>query len=274
MITNILVLTDFSLAAKNALEYTIQLAQKISAGVRVMHVDMLPVMEVPYPAANYAELILSREKSIHKNLDALKQSMSRKYSVNLETISHIGSLYESMDSYCKENNIDMVVMGTTGGSALEQVLIGSNTTAVVRRIKIPVLIIPEECKYRAIKKITYASDYTENDFPDIARLFYLAEQYKAELTVLHVKSEIDNFLKKSSNFFTRNRKDISFKNWKSKRITDPDIMTGINQYVSKNKTDLLILAKHNRSFFEKIFHRSLSKRMAFHTKIPLLILNM
>jgi nucleotide-binding universal stress UspA family protein len=144
----------------------------------------------------------------------------------------------------------------------------------VRRIKIPVLIIPEECKYRAIKKITYASDYTENDFPDIARLFYLAEQYKAELTVLHVKSEIDNFLKKSSNFFTRNRKDISFKNWKSKRITDPDIMTGINQYVSKNKTDLLILAKHNRSFFEKIFHRSLSKRMAFHTKIPLLILNM
>jgi nucleotide-binding universal stress UspA family protein len=51
-----------------------------------------------------------------------------------------------------------------------------------------------------------------------------------------------------------------------------DVVASINQYVADKNVDLLVMAKHNRSFFDRLFHSSLSKKMAIHSHIPLLVL--
>ena len=76
-----------------------------------------------------------------------------------------------------------------------------------------------------------------------------------------------------THFFIRNKDHQSYENWDIVKLDEGDISDRINQYVSSHDTDMLVMAKHNRNFFDRIFHRSLSKEMSYHTKIPLLVLN-
>lgn len=273
MISQILVLTDFSKTAENALVYALKLSEKAKAKVHVLHVDQLAVMDIPYPAGNYTELLKVHKKQAENNLTKLKQRMRLKSPVKFETAFSSGFLLEETEAYVRLHKVDLLVMGTSGKSRLEEILIGSNTSAAVRRIETPILVVPVQAKYKHLRKILYASDYTETDFPGIARLFYFAELFDAELTVLHVRSELDKYIKKSSAFFRRGKEAFSYKKLKTARISNQNIMEGINQYAESTKADMLILSKHHRKFFERIFHRSLSKRMVFHAKVPLLILN-
>jgi nucleotide-binding universal stress UspA family protein len=57
------------------------------------------------------------------------------------------------------------------------------------------------------------------------------------------------------------------------KLGKENVMKGVDRFIKKTNADMLVLAKHNRPFFDRIFHRSLSKRMAYHTDIPLLVLN-
>jgi nucleotide-binding universal stress UspA family protein len=75
------------------------------------------------------------------------------------------------------------------------------------------------------------------------------------------------------NFFKRNRENISHHDITVVNMDKIETTDAINQLIDEKKVDLLVLAKHNRSWFDRLFHRSFSKRMSFHTKIPLLVLN-
>jgi len=81
-------------------------------------------------------------------------------------------------------------------------------------------------------------------------------------------------LTKEHNFFVKNKDQITLNNWKIVKVEETSsVIDSINSYVEKEHTNLLVMAKHNRNFFDRLFHRSLSKQMAYHTKIPLLVLN-
>jgi K+-sensing histidine kinase KdpD len=104
------------------------------------------------------------------------------------------------------------------------------------------------------------------------RLIYFAEQYDCPLDVVHVKSESDRYFNSENNFFKKNKANISYPNINFVELEKGDVEQSINQYVEDTHTDMLVIAKHNRNFFDRLFHRSLSKKMAFHTRIPLLVL--
>jgi K+-sensing histidine kinase KdpD len=106
----------------------------------------------------------------------------------------------------------------------------------------------------------------------LLRLIYFAEQYDCPLDILHVKSDSDHYFNAENNFFTKNKGKISYPNLHFIELEKGDVVQSINQYVEEKEVDLLVMAKHNRNFFDRLFHKSLSKKMAFHTKIPLLVL--
>jgi K+-sensing histidine kinase KdpD len=104
------------------------------------------------------------------------------------------------------------------------------------------------------------------------RLIYFAELFDCPLDVIHVKSDADKYFNAENNFFKKNKANITYPNINYIQLEKGDIIQSINHYVEENHGDLLVMAKHNRSFFDRLFHRSLSKKMAYHTKIPLLVL--
>jgi nucleotide-binding universal stress UspA family protein len=273
MITQILVPTDFSEVANNALRYAIALANRTKSTIHLLHVKSYPIIDPAFPVDTFATLIEEMDTISREGLNRARQSLLDPSGVKyiLDDIS--GFVNDEIERYAKEHGIDLIAMGTTGASGLQELLVGSNAATTIGRSEIPVLVIPPSAGFKEIKHILYASDYTEPEFPALSRLIYFAELYDADISVVHVKTDYDRFFDSANNFFVKNKAHIKRENIKLIQSEKADVSEAINHHIDHNQTDLLVLAKHNRSFFDRLFHRSISKQMAYHTKIPLLVLH-
>lgn len=273
MINRILVMTDFSDTSANALKYALSFSKHFNASVYVLHVDELPLTYVSNRINILPYNKEKRDKEIQKSFDSLFKKVSPDGKEKYTTIIKTGILQDEMDELIRLQKIDLAIMGTVGKSFTEKLIIGSNTAEVSRKIRIPLMVIPEKSGFKPYENVVYATDYSEPDFSNIARLFFVAEKFKSELTVLHVKSDHDNLIGKSDSFFHRNKSKISYKKWKMVRLREADIVTSINHYLKKEKSDLLIMSRHHYSFFNRLFHISVCKKMIYNTRIPLMVLN-
>jgi nucleotide-binding universal stress UspA family protein len=272
MITRILVPTDFSPVATNALKYAIGLCKKINATLHVLYVKTVPAIDISFPAETY-QLMLQEMEDINRVGFERLETILKSSGVVYELHDTMGFVNDEIVSFSKEHNIDLIIMGTTGASGIQEILVGSNTASVIGKSEIPVLVIPPSSSYQEAKHILYSSDYTEPEFPAVSRLMFFAELFDARVTILHVKTNYDKYFDAEHNFFQRNRSNISHEDITIVNKEDEDVIGTIEKYVEEHKVDMLVMAKHGRGFFDKIFHRSLSKRMAYHTRIPLLVLH-
>lgn len=274
MINTILVPTDFSAVAENALHYAINVATKSGATLHILHVRQVPVMDATYPADAFQLYATEMQQMEDENRKKLETLLAGKASgISYEYVSLMGFVADEVVEYSRNHQIDLVVMGTTGASGIAEVLVGSNAASVIGKSEIPVLVIPANYSYRPIGHVLYATDYNEPEFPAVARMMYFAELYDAKVSVLHVKTEYDNYFNSENNFFARNRKQFERHEINIIHVKEGDVTETIDQYVDKLNIDLLVMAKHNRGFFDRLFHRSLSKKMAYHSRVPLLVVN-
>lgn len=272
MITRILVPTDFSEVANNALKYAIGLAIQTKATIDIVHIKTLPVMDLNFPADTYSVLMDEMEAAAKVGIAHLETTLLKPAGVTYRLHITTGFVTDEIHKVAQQGEADLIVMGTTGASGLQELLIGSNAASVIGKSEVPVLIIPASATFTEFKHILYASDYSEPEFPAVARLKYFAELNDADVTVLHVTTDFDRYFNAERNFFVRNKQHIREEKINMVKSDQSDVAEGINQYTAAHQVDLVVLAKHNRSFFDRLFHRSLSKRMAYHTTIPLLVL--
>ena len=273
MIANILLPTDFSEVANNALSFALDLCKKTHAKLHVLHVKQVPVLDTSFPTDTYQLYIDEIEKASKEGLDKLQHQVLAPSGVSFVLDSTVGFVNDEVLTYAHKHQIDLIVMGTTGASGLQEIFIGSNAASVVAKSDLPIMVIPPSAKHIGFGHILYASDYAEPEFPAMSRLAYIAELYSSKITVMHAKSDNDRYFNTTNNFFTRNKEHISTTDITIVNTEQSDIMDAINKYIDVHQTDLVVLAKHNRSFFDRLFHRSLSKKMTYHTKVPLLVLH-
>lgn len=271
MINKILVPTDFSAAAGNSLDYAIGFARKTNAEILVLHINQVALVDASMPAETYQMFVKEIEDFTSEQFSIIENKLNN-LSVKYRLLSRYGFVADEICEISENENIDLIIMGTTGASGIAEVLIGSNSASVVAKTKIPVLVIPPSTPYKDLNKIVYATDYNEPEFSSFLRLIYYAELFDCPLDVIHVKSESDRYFNAENNFFKKNKDKISYPKLQFVNLEKGDIITSINTYIDDHHADLLVMAKHNRNFFDRLFHRSLSKKMAFHTHIPLLIL--
>ncbi len=274
MISKILIPTDFSTVANNALQYAIQLAKKTNASIHLLHVNNIPIMDASFPNEVYQTYTAEIEDFAKNSFENLENLYLNKSNLQFDKHTAYGFVNDEIQEFANNNNIDLIVLGTTGASGIQEILIGSNAASVVAKAEIPVLVIPPTSTFTDIKKIVYASDFNEPEFPSVSRLAFFANLYEAEVNVLHIKSFADNLFDAEHNFFSRNKENVEVNRWKIVKLPEGEsIIDSINNFVETEHPNLIVMAKHNRSFFDRLFHRSLSKQMAYHTKIPLLVLN-
>src|SRR5688500_10902555 len=151
----ILVPTDFSAQAYNAAVHAAEYAKVFNAKVFLFHAYMLPtpVSEVPYVMVTVDELQKENENMIKREAEKLNQE----HGVEIEWLVRIGIPSDEIKLLTEERQIDMIVMGMKGVGGLDK-LIGSTTVNAIRKVKIPVLIIPQDAKFQPLSHITYATD--------------------------------------------------------------------------------------------------------------------
>jgi nucleotide-binding universal stress UspA family protein len=270
-IKNILVPIDFSDAAQNALIYAIKFARIANAKISVLHAYHIPVAVVggEFPIYNgpYVDEI---ESEVQAKFEEIKRNFLYADLPDYEFISRLGMAEEVIENAANSGHFDLIIMGTHGGNALQEAL-GSTTTGMVKKSKLPILAIPPAVQFKKLNKIVYATDYGKiGEAASFEILLMLADIFHAEIDVLHINPEgqkltsketasgvlLDQYLKKVKHTY-----HVTFKE---------DLEKGIEEFINTRNVDLLVMIPRKRGLFESMFHNSLTKKMVFHTHIPLL----
>jgi len=270
----ILLMTDFSDNANNAIIYAINIF-----GENVAYILMNSYIVQSPPRSFDKNEGLAHDKSKKKLLESvttIKSNFSQYTKLNITTYSKYGAPIEVLDMAAKEHNISFVVMGTKGASGLTKIFLGSITASVVQHTPLPVIAVPDKCKFTSLDKITFAADLHKNRNEDIlVPLKQIAKEYNSEIALLNVLKKEDLSAMKENQQIDK-LKEPNFLNefkhsWNF--VESDDIGLAISDFCKQNKTDLLVvIARHNK-FFDRLFHSSTSQELLFYSKLPILALD-
>lgn len=267
----ILVPTDFSENANTAIEYACELGKSLGAKVLITHI---------YPPPSTIAHPLGKRESEHlqttaeKKLKSIYDLIADQYSpLECETTFQVGGIVETIEKLIEENNIDLVVMGTRGATGLEKILFGSNTTKVIEKVKCPVLAIPRDAPFETPMRIVYATDFHTAELAHVQELTTIANAFKAEIMMTHITTDKEALLSEEMlkrNFSNRVSAITQYEPIKYFVKYEEDIARALESFTEQMNADWIALITHKRSLFEKLYNPSLTKEMAYHSKIPLL----
>lgn len=270
----LLVPTDFSEPSLKALNYAARVAADFGGKVIIFHAVGLHISST----SEEAEFISAGEleKIENEQLAQLRLSISKKYpKIQFEAASRIGFPIESINEMVVEHKADLVVMGTRGASGMKEILVGSNTSNLIRNTDCPVIAVPEESEYSGIEKIVFATNMQSDDVTCLNKIVKMFGKNNPAITLLHIEDghQRDPEAALQKWFMGEVLPSVKYSNLFAECISETDIVKTLHDYLSTNKVDLLVTATKKRNFIERIFDRSITQRLVFHTHIPLLALH-
>lgn len=268
----VLVPTDFSESASNAMRYAAKLTSALKgSSLMLVHVVQPSVSRnnIVYPLIT-EELARFRKEASEKlsnqcDLLAEENRIDCDFQIATgEVIKEIGNVARAYDS-------DIIVMGTEGATGIEKLMFGSNTSAVIETAPCFVIAVPENASLSLPKKIALATDYENMDVADLKKLCGLCTVLNAELTVIHVSKESRKSDRDLIEDFSRMvARETTCPQPYYYVVVNPDPAKGIESFIDSNEIELMVLSTHRRNAFNKLWHPSLTKKLVHHTKLPLL----
>jgi nucleotide-binding universal stress UspA family protein len=268
---NILIPTDFSELSKVAIRYAIRFANKIDGNITLLSVLTMPQAS----RASIRFKLRSLEQEITNMTQEDLQALVDEFGPLLKTkdplkvrIIRGTSFNDAVVKEAKRLRSGMIIMSTRGASGIKKYIMGSNTAAVITVSHIPVLVIPELGQFKNFRNVVYATDLKHLE-KELKTLIPYLEKFESIVHLVHVtnslkqvpalEKKIDAIVSKSG-----------FKNVIVRVMVNPKPDEALEHYVSTVKADLITTFTHQHSFYDRLFHRSLTRKMAFQSKIPLL----
>ncbi|MCO6499622.1 MAG: universal stress protein [Vicingus serpentipes] len=262
----ILLMTDFSDNAKNAIQYAIEM---FGDKVEYILLNTYIVRENSGSFISVAGRIKEiSEEELNEELDFIQNQFSQYPNLKITSHSQRGGPIDGVKAMSNQYPIDLIVMGTKGASGLTKILIGSVTASIVKGVSLPVLIIPEKAKYQSIKKVVFAVDEFKMDDEELLNpMNAILEKENAALHLLNiVKQEgaevgaVQLNKKEGENIILAS-------------VVGEHVSEEIEKYATQNAIDLIAVVSHHNNFFDRLFHKSVSQELVFHAKLPILALD-
>lgn len=271
----IIIPTDFSPAATNALHYGIEMAQSINASLLLLHVYQVPVSmaDVPVVLVSVDEL----QKSAEERLSDLKQEAERLSMGKLKiyTEAKLGNTVDELEDICNKIKPFAVVMGSQGTSATERVFFGSTTLTAIRHLTWPVITVPRGKQFGAgIKKIGFACDYRNVVKTTPTHVIVdLVKEFKAQLLVLNVDYHNRHFTTGTPEESLLLHTMLEEAGPSYHFIEHQDIEDGLNEFAEKNNLDLLIAIPKKHKLMEGIFKPSSTRQLVVQSHVPVMCIH-
>lgn len=272
----ILVPIDFSIPSENALKVAAKLAIKNKAELHILHVIELAESLFGTEQFNVAnEQILFFMKMANKKF---VEFLDKDYLKNISIIEHVepGSTSRIIRNVVEKNDIDIVVMGSSGASGLEEIVVGSNTEKVVRFSEVPVMVIKNELKDIDFKNTVFASNFNFETMEAFQTAKAFIDSFKAKMQLLYINlpgnrfystTEIQDHIK---NFLDKVEVPMSFENIEI--YNDYSLGEGILNGARSLKADLIIIPTHGRKGISHFFNGSVGEDVVNHSELPVLTL--
>ncbi len=268
----IIIPTDFSPVATNAMNYGIDMAKAIHASVLLYHVYQVPVSisDTPVLLLSVDDLKRNAEEKIAALKAQAEHIVSGSIKIYAET--QLGNVADEIENLCKRINPFAVVMGTKGHSGIEKVVFGSNTISVVKHLTWPVICVPPGKEYgTGIKKIGFACDFknvVETTPTHFIKTF--VNEFNAELHVLNVDHHNKHFTNEVPQQSALLHTLLEDAKPQYHFIDNKDIEDGINDFAEHNNLDLVITIPKKHKLLEGLFRPSSVKQLVFHSHVPVM----
>jgi len=271
----ILVPTDFSETAENALLAAMGIARERHAGIVLINTWEVPfpATDIPFPAQYLAEETRTAEITSTEKLIDLVEKVKAAGIKHCEAVSRRGDLVAIVAETATAMNADMIMMGTNGSKGLKSILISSNTVKMIRKAPCPVLVVPANTAYKGLKKILYLTQYQYSDFGILKKIAALANIFDAEITLVHFTFEQHSqgaqMLMEA--FAEKVKQKIHYDKLSFKVLYGEDPEAKLLEYVEHKHADLLATSTHYRDLFDRLFGNSVSELIAYRSTMPVLI---
>lgn len=273
----ILIPTDFSENANNAIKYALELFKYDICEFYIMHAfqDKLYADNSELNSETLDEFTRVIHNKSKEQLEYTLKQINKILPNPRHTYNIIASnsiLIDEADKIVFEKEIDIIVMGTRGETNDRELTFGSHTLQILRYVQCPVLAIPKNYKYTQPKHILFPTDYMiPFNRRELKLLCELAAPYRAKIDMLYIsKSDKLSLRQQDNRAFVKEelcKNQIEFKTVNNKNITDT-----IYAYIKENNIDMLVLVNTRHSFLENILFQSTIDKMSLHLDIPFLAL--
>lgn len=270
----ILVPTDFSSSAKKAAQYALDIAAQLqSSKVVFFNAFQAPpiITEPSMPAISYIDTD-SLKKISETSMMHFEEEM-RGYSKNniqIETKVEFATLSDEINEVCEKEGANLIIMGITGASKIEEVLMGSTALSVMKNTKIPLIIVPSDNTHSAINNVMLMTDLKNVvETTPVDNIQQLLETTKAKLHIVNLYEKEKEITDEKNHQQELLGNMLQPFNPQFHVLHCDHFIEGVNDFVKQNHIDLIIAIPKKHGFFADFFKERHTKKLAFHTHIPL-----
>jgi nucleotide-binding universal stress UspA family protein len=274
----ILIPTDFSKVAQIATKVALGIAQKASARLVLLHIIERP-NSVSFNIEGQVEELDNWEEKLYtmKLIEKAKKEMAamveegKSVGVKVKTELRLGNPFHGMREVITDHDVDLVVMGTSGHSRLEEMIIGSNTEKVIRHAACPVLTVQAKPGKTEFKNIVYATSMSDEELEFASVVKNTQDMYNSTIHVVRINTpenfQSDSVVKKGMDAFV---KKLKLKNYTLNVFNDYSPEEGIIHFADSIDADLVAMSTHGRTGFAHVLVGSIAEDVANHSKRPVL----
>lgn len=274
---SILVPIDFSIQAEYAAKVASKIARRTKAKIYLLHMLELPtgvIDPASYGSSSNTPSALLFLKRAHEKFEDFKE-LPCFDGVEIEDSVQFHKAFAGIIDESKKLDVDLIVMGSTGTSGLEEMLVGSNTEKVVRNSEIPVLVIKEDVEDFKIENIVFGSNFKFKNRSAFQKILDFTKLFNAKLHLLKINT-IHNFeTTKDSSDAIRNFIDgYDLGDYTLNIYNDTSVEAGILNFAKVIDADVILLNTHGRRGLAHLFNGSISEDLANHAKLPVLTIKL
>tara|TARA_B100000809_G_scaffold99226_1_gene97742 strand:- start:232 stop:1131 length:900 start_codon:yes stop_codon:yes gene_type:complete len=267
---NILVPTDFSDCALNALKFAAELAKKDNATVHLAHIYQRVISNDTAFNIELEADIITKEK---ENFETYVHSLSEEdYLKGVKIESSIVSVYKLWDILVMDRyeDIDMIVMGSNGVDGVQELFVGTNAQKFVQLAECPVIVIKDQTKIADIKSIVFTSDFKKEVIPRFKVIQKFANSIGAKLHFLKIRvpkdyireeeemAEIAHFVRETG----VDSNEVSV-------YQSVSVERGIIKFCEDMDAGMVAIETHGRTGLGHLIHDNIAESLANHSVIPL-----
>jgi len=273
---NILLPTDFSKNAWNAIAYALQFLKDDECTFYLLNAYTPLIYRIDYLIGGPAVSAIP-DVGIDVSITGLEQTLAR---INKEypnakhrfkTVSEFNTLTDEVNTLSEKERIDMIIMGTKGASGAKELFLGSNTIHVIRKAQVPVLAIPEDYGYQPLNSIIFPTDYEhEYHIEDMKLLLDIAKKFDVTIHIVHAiaKEFTDEQLVNKAQL----KSMVNTLTSKFQDIIDDYMPNIVQAYVEENDIDMVAMLNRKHTFLERLLFRQNIDSVGYQSTVPFLVL--
>jgi nucleotide-binding universal stress UspA family protein len=281
----ILVPTDLSVIAERGLSLAMEIAERSEAEISLVNFTRHPfgktftaMGEVTSKIDQEGELFNLQMLRVNKEkLDALVQKYSNR-GVDIQTAIVDEEFKDGIDEYLDREEIDLVVMGTSGEENATEVFTGNHTEQVIKISKCPVLSVRDGYHIKDFDRIVLAVNVikdTSHLNEALDTLADLAACFDSHIYLVHVRDRAADYTDINlKDFFTKMAERAGLRNYSVTIYDADDQANGVIQFARENKAGLIAVIKNSSDGIFRIFSNHFSDRLVKEVGRPVFTFNL